>query len=507
MDDYINTYVEDKYYSKNEFAKMSADISPLPRFSEIKSELPEPVWDNHDDEINAYYKAWQIAFSNLGKPTKKNGFVSPYIDAAFNGYIFMWDSCFMLMFGKYADRVHSFQKTLDNFYCKQEPDGFIGREISEKTGISHFYRFDPSSTGPEIMTWCEWQYYKNYGDKERLRKVFYPLLSYHRWLKAYHRWKDGSYWSTGWGCGMDNLPRCDMNAVPGAEDWHLETYHHSFMSWVDATNQAAMACEHLILMANELGITDDVQELREEREHLIKYINEKMWDEKDRFYYDRKSDGSFLKVKSAAAFWSLVSKAAPKDRVEALCAHLEDKNEFNRVNRVPALSADSPDFNPEGGYWNGGVWPPVVYTVLAGLTENGKHSLAHETAVCSYKNMMRVYRETGTFWENYAPDKTAPGKPARKDFVGWTGIIPITILIEYIFGIQSSADKNEIVWHVNELDRHGVKNLPFGVGASVTLICEKRDSADELPKITVKSDKKITVRVIYSDGKEFTVKN
>lgn len=499
MGEYADIYVDDKFYSKNEFINMKADFSDLPKYEDIKDSLPEPVWDGHSDEIKAYYKAWEIAFSNLGKPTKENGFVSPYIDAAFNGCIFMWDSCFMLMFGKYADNVFSFQKTLDNFYCKQEKDGYISREISEENGRGKFYRHDPVSTGPEIMTWCEWQYYKNYGDKDRLKKVYYPLLSYHRWLKAYHRWPDGSYWSSGWGCGMDNLPRADMEAVPGAEDWHLETFHHSFMSWVDATMQAAMACEHLILMADELGITDGVEELEDEREKLISYINDKMWDEKDGFYYDRRSNGELLKVKSAAAFWSLISKTAPAGRVERICAHLENKDEFNRKNRVPALSADHPDFSPDGHYWNGGVWPPVVYMVLTGLTANLKHESAHDIAVCNYKNMIEVFRSTGTLWENYAPDKTAPGKPAKGDFVGWTGILPITMLIEYIFGIQISADKNEIVWRINELDRHGFNNLPVGRDSYVSLVCEKRNSKNEKPVVNVKSDKKLTVKVIWND--------
>lgn len=170
MKEPISPYVEDRYAEKNEFISMQPDMSELPDFEKEKGKLPEPVWAGHDDEIAAYYKAWEIAFRNLGKPTKESGFVSPYIDAAFNGHIFMWDSCFMLMFGKYGDSVHCFQKTLDNFYCKQHKDGFICREINELDGVDRFYRHDPTSTGPEIMAWCEWQYYKNYGDKERLKK-------------------------------------------------------------------------------------------------------------------------------------------------------------------------------------------------------------------------------------------------------------------------------------------------------------------------------------------------
>lgn len=293
MKEPITRYVEDRYAKLNEFISMQPDMSELPDFEKEKGKLPEPVWAGHDDEIAAYYKAWEIAFCNLGKPTKESGFVSPYIDAAFNGHIFMWDSCFMLMFGKYGDSVHCFQKTLDNFYCKQHKDGFICREINELDGVDRFYRHDPTSTGPEILAWCEWQYYKNYGDKDRLKKVYYPLLSFHHWLKNYHRWKDGSYWSSGWGCGMDNLPRCDLELIPDSEDWMLETFHHSYMSWIDATLQAAMSCEYLIMMAEELGISDDVDALKDEYDNLVRFVNEKMWSEKDGFYYDlRRTEAS-----------------------------------------------------------------------------------------------------------------------------------------------------------------------------------------------------------------------
>ena len=97
MKEPISPYVEDRYAEKNEFISMQPDMSELPDFEKEKGKLPEPVWTGHDDEIAAYYKAWEIAFRNLGKPTKESGFVSPYIDAAFNGHIFMWDSCLSLI--------------------------------------------------------------------------------------------------------------------------------------------------------------------------------------------------------------------------------------------------------------------------------------------------------------------------------------------------------------------------------------------------------------------------
>lgn len=60
-------------------------------------------WDGFSDVLSCYWRAWEIAFGNLRKPVPGSGFVSPYIGAAFNGCIFMWDSAFMMLFGIKAD--------------------------------------------------------------------------------------------------------------------------------------------------------------------------------------------------------------------------------------------------------------------------------------------------------------------------------------------------------------------------------------------------------------------
>ena len=88
-------------------------------------------WYNSTKIINDSLLSYLQAFKNLRKPTPANGFVSDFIDTAFNGCIFMWDSAFILMFAKYARQIFHFQGTLDNFYGKQHADGFICREIRQ----------------------------------------------------------------------------------------------------------------------------------------------------------------------------------------------------------------------------------------------------------------------------------------------------------------------------------------------------------------------------------------
>ena len=201
------TYDDKELMEENSFIGEEIDTTPLPVYNEVKASLPQPIWENHKDYIDCYWKAWEIAFRNLRQPKENTGFVTNYIDAAFNGCIFMWDSAFMLMFGKYADRIFKFQKSFDNFYSHQHVDGFICRQIDEETGNDIFARHDPASTGPEVMTWCEWEYYLNFGDKERLARVFPCLVAYHQWMQEHFTWRDGTYFSSGYGCGMDNCPR------------------------------------------------------------------------------------------------------------------------------------------------------------------------------------------------------------------------------------------------------------------------------------------------------------
>ena len=50
---------------------------------------------------------------------------------------------------------------------------------------------------------------------------------------------------------------------------------------------------------------------------------------------------------------------------------------------------------------------------------------------------------------------------ARKDFVGWTGLPPIAVLIEYIFGIRANLQEREITLDVTLTDAYGSKNTPL----------------------------------------------
>jgi hypothetical protein len=211
-------------------------------------------------------------------------------------------------------------------------------------------------------------------------------------------------------------------------------------------------------------------------------------------------DGSLNKVKHIGAYWGLLANAVPAERMERFIAHLDDPNEFNRPHRIPSLSHDHCDYKANGGYWLGGVWAPTNYMALKGLRAAGYGALAHLIARNHLENVVRVFEDTDTVWENYAPELARPGNPAKPDFVGWTGLPAIAVMLEEVFGLQANQAENNISWDVRLLDEHGVNSYPVGTKGLVDLKCHARSSALEKPLIEIRSNVPVKLKVHWAGG-------
>ena len=105
------TYEGNAYYAQNEFVTQTPNVVEPVAFEDIKEQLPRPIFEGHKDYIDCYYDTWKIGFGNIRKPVEGSGFVSSFIDTAFNGCLFMWDSSFIMMFTKYANHLFPFTQT------------------------------------------------------------------------------------------------------------------------------------------------------------------------------------------------------------------------------------------------------------------------------------------------------------------------------------------------------------------------------------------------------------
>jgi hypothetical protein len=505
------------------FAKRQYAPSPLPVFTTARDKLPAPIFDEDPDYVKCYWKAWELAFRNFHEPAPGSGFVSPFIDAAFNQNIFLWDTCFMTMFCNYAHPYVPGICSLDNFYAKQHEDGEICREIDRTTGrdfepwvnakdeplfsrwgytldtgqkrVNVVYQGRPAPTpnakltldalNHPIFAWAELESFRLTGDKERLRLVWEPLTRYYAALQKYLRQGNGLY-LTDW-ASMDNSTRNPYLEPGGAG--------------IDISCEMVLFARNLAEMATILGDSDAVAYQLDAHE-LSTLINRLMWDEQRQFYFDLTPKGERAPVKSIAAFWALLAQVASKPQAKALAAELRNPETFNTPHRVPTLAANEPGFDPKGGYWKGAVWVPTDKMVIAGLENYGYTDLAREIALNHLRNVVMVFKETGTIWENYAPQSITRGEPSRRHFVGWSGLGPIAFCLEYAIGIRADALANKLTWDVHSPRRVGVERLWFG-GKTVSLVCNEADTTG-VRTVTVKSSAAFALTVQWQ-GKTTTV--
>ena len=486
---YKNTYVKEALVAENDFRTAKPVTTELPKsFEEARQVLPVPVWEGHQAEIDMYWKAWQIGVKNICNPLPGSGFVVPYIDTAYNGNIFMWDSEFILMFSRYGARFFDFQGTLNNFYAKQHPDGFICREI-HADGSDCFERYDPVSTGPNLIPWCELVYYQQFGNIDRLHKAFPALVAYYKWLRLNHTWRNGTYWSSGWGTGMDNMPRVKKDYNP--------IFSHGHMIWLDTNLQQYMTAYQLLQIGFYIERWQEIEDFEDEAKMLKRYVQENLWDEKSGFLYDQYADGSLCTTKGISAFWALQSDILSDSQLKRLVEHLNNPKEFKRPGMVPSVSADNPKYNEKGRYWQGGVWPGTNYMIIDGLWKKGYKKEARDIALNHYHQVFEVFKNTGTFWEYYSPESMNEGFMARKDFIGWTGLAPIAEFIEFIIGIRADYPSNTITWDLNLTEANGIERYPFGPEGSISFKAAKRANASAEPQITIDSNVPFTLKVFY----------
>ncbi len=448
--------------------------------------LPQIVCPEHPEWVAMYNTAWQMAFSNIEYPTKP-GWKPQLTCMPGADTVWQWDSCFMTFFTRFSNRQLSAMDNLDNLYRLQREDGFASMAYRISTERPAY----GERINPPLFSWAEWEYYLATGDDSRLESVLPRLVRLYDWIQANRTRNTGLYWFEDSGSsGMDNAPR---------GGYLCEKLNGSDICFIDLACQQALSALYIGKIAGHLGNTDLVERFAREHTQLKALINERHWCERIGFYMDlftrdhKDSRCNFLNHKTLAGYWPMISEVANEGHVGRLIEHLLNPDEFWTRHPLPTLSKDDPNYDPLGGYWLGGVWAPTNYMVIKGLERYKKHDLAREIAVRHLNAMVEVMREENyaSIWECYSPEFARPatngyGRICRPDFVGWTGLGPIAMLIESIFGFQFDASDNRISWMVRTTGEHGIRNLVFN-GKTVSLTIAAADAIQGTRKVTVET--------------------
>jgi glycogen debranching enzyme len=331
-----------------------------------------------------------------------------------------------------------------------------------------------------IAAWAEIESFRATGDRERLKMVREPLERYYWFLKRHLRQGNGLY-ITDW-ASMDDSAR--------------NPYLKGGGTGVDISSEMVLFARGLAEIAGLTLSPKDAAVFDREAEEGTRLIRERMWDPGRKFFCDLTADGSPAPIKTIAGYWTLLAGVATKEQARGLVAKLEDPKYFGTRHRVPTCSADESAYRA-GQYWKGAVWAPTNTMVIRGLERYGYQELARKIALEHLESVAETLEATGTIWENYSPDSAAPGRPARKDFVGWSGIGPILYLLEYGIGLKPDATRNRLEWRLEPGVRSGCLRYRFN-GHVADLVAEPVGARHM--RITIVSDGAFDLRLI-SAGK------
>ncbi len=423
---------------------------------------PEPVVDDFPDFVNLYWKAWALAWDHVKKCEGMPQ--SPFMDEGFaNDRIWIWDTCFMVHFCKYAPDYFPGIESFDNFYQAMHDGVVIPLKMQHPDN-------------PPLFAWIEYEYYKLTGDASRISGILLDkqyLQKHYEFIENVRSGQKPDYavcemtaqkeefgfrW-TGCPNGMDNTPR-------GRDDYDL-------ILWVDLMAQQALSADCISRLAETIGADDIAGEYRQKSQQYFKILNEMYWDDEDGCYYDIKLQAPYdkVKIKTPASFWPMIAGAVNSEQAQKLEALAKDRDVFGGAMPWPSIARNDEDFCDDGRYWRGGIWLPTAYMATKALNRYGFLDTASELAQNLLSHMSKTYisYEPHTIWECYSPTSPTPSSAkakeqvCRPDFCGWSALGPISMLIEDVIGFYDiDAIKNQISWNKHLPGRHGIRRLKFG---------------------------------------------
>jgi len=437
-----------------------------------QSEIPRVV---HPDTalVHLYETTWEIAAGRVRKGPAGLP-ASPYLDEnCYEDQIWIWDSCFMVLFSKYAPKAYPGKETLTNLYAP----------LHDRAATPLLVHLRDN---PPLFAWTELENFRFTADTAHLRRVLLDK----QYLQRHFAWFDSipkgnidervapaynpifrdvvkdekgrikGYTWTGRASGMDNTVR---GRDAGGYDSIL---------WVDAIAQQALSARSIARLYAQTGHKREARAWKRKYHALKKTINRLYWDERDGYYYDISlKDGSPCRIMTPASFWVMLAGVPSRKQAARMADHLRNERKLGGTRPWTSLARTDPDHNATtGDYWRGGVWLPMVYMGTKALEEYGLCSLADSLARRVLQQQLYAYRDITphTIWECYSPSADEPstehGHRARPDFCGWSALGPISLFIENVLGFRrADGTRRTLRWDLKpENGTHGVRNFKFG---------------------------------------------
>ena len=395
--------------------------------------------------------------------------------------------------------------------------------LKQREAFKRLYASENNSN-PPLAAHAEWRHYLLSRNLQRLVQAYPALQAHTRWLENKRQLQQGPmaglFWQRPMGSGMDNLPvswmledkedlyfmdlwhyylQNSIARLPNALFFQQTTEQKQFASF-DISAQMKLHYDAMAKIAEVLGNTEAAEGFQQKAEALKQKINQCLWDEGSGFYFDVYSDCKYKSIQYVlSAYWALYANIASTRQAERMLGYLQDEQYFNTPMPFPALATLDGNYYQHGNYWQGGVWPPLVYITIKGLMnyarelpeawdiaiEASTRYLDHLATTMFHPGQVDCDQTTNTcpasdeevpewqrIYEYNSPSNGGPGQRkdtlepsrfAKGNFVGWGGLGPIGLMQEVVMGID--VRETEILWYLHSGEELSLENLWIGNGS------------------------------------------
>jgi hypothetical protein len=379
--------------------------------------------------------------------------------------IFEWDSFFDALETSIESGRHA-RDSVSAVLETQYPNGNIPNWRGRSSGT-------PDRSQPPVGAYVVLKLFGRLGDMDLLKTAYPHLLKWHAFWKAPK--PDGRPRRDGnadglleWGSDADlvagAVPPWEENASgkqramweSGQDDlpnWEEAAFSDSSgtltMNCLDLNCLYALDAYCLSQIANILNLPEDYNIYLQEYEQMKALINEKLWNEREGFYYDRHWDGLFSSRKAASNFYPLLARIPDARRASLLIRRLLNPKEFWGEYILPSISRDDPLFKDQQ-YWRGTIWPPTNYLVYQGLKACGFDAVATEYSQKSLSLFLRSWQNFQLCPENF---DSRTGEAGGQRYRSWGPLFALIAIEEYLdftpwegfrFGILDPEEKGKL---------------------------------------------------------------
>ncbi|MCM8764843.1 MAG: hypothetical protein NC830_05770, partial [Candidatus Omnitrophica bacterium] len=369
-----------------------------------------------EKEEKTYLKAISVMKVNCENAQGQIKFLWTTPDRWPHRYMWFWDSAFHTL-GNRSISLKLAESTLLAVLSCQRKDGFISITMGPEK-----IRIYENLTQPPLFAWAGLKLFKKTRNYEFLEILHIAISKYIKWLyENRDRDKDGLLeWaiedSPLCKCGesgMDNSPRFDA-IKPG-----------EIFAAIDLNCFAINEMEQLSQTAWILGKKEEANIWKSIANEKKIMVNKFLWDKKDCFYYDRKRNGGFVRIKTIASFTPLFAGVAETEKARKLIEKLKSKDLFWTNMPVASVAKNEKTFSKD--MWRGGTWLNYNFMIYEGLMRYGFKKYAKQLILRTKKAVEDWYLKKGSIFEFYDPDnQVAPRELPRKDWLGkkgWTRAI------------------------------------------------------------------------------------